>query len=172
MPIRSTLALTAALALAPLAAHATDYRVMGEDERAISVIEAAIKTDSEGHRETVFFIAFSQPVNGPGSTQVVSSTILFDCLNARYKVGASSKFTADMTPIERGTVQYSWRDIVPDSPFSRAGAYACKGSALPKGDAGEVKAVVAGYLARRAALAPAETPSAETPAEAPTDAPN
>lgn len=166
MPIRSTLALTAALALSPLAAHATDYRVMGEDERAISVIEAAIKTDSEGHRETVFFIAFSQPVNGPGSTQVVSSTILFDCLNARYKVGASSKFTADMTAIERGTVQYSWRDIVPDSPFSRAGAFACKGAALPKADSGEMKAVIARYLARQAAANPPVEPAPAPPAEA------
>ncbi len=153
--------------LTPAAALAVDYRVMGEDERAISVIEAAIKTDSEGRRETVFFIAFSQPVNGPGSTQVVSSTILFDCPGARYKVGASAKFTADMAVIERGTVQYSWRDIVPDSPFSRAGAYACKGEALPKADAGEVKAIVAGYLARRAAATPpAPEPAPEAPAPA------
>ena len=172
MPVRQILALTAVLALAPLTAHAADFRVMGEDERAISVIEAAIKTDAEGHRETVFFIAFSEPVGGPGGTQVISSTILFDCLNARYKVGASSKFTAGMAPIERGTVQYGWRDVVPDSPFSRAGAFACKGVALPKADAGEVKAIVAGYLARRAALAPAVTPPVETPpAGAPVQAP-
>lgn len=143
---------------APLTAFATDYRVMGEDERAISLIEGAVKTDSDGHRETVFYIAFSTPIGGPGGTQVVSSTILFDCGGARYKVGVSDKFTAEMTPIERGTVQYSWRDVVPDSPFSRAGAYACKGEALPKADAGEVKAIVAGYLERRAALAPAVTP--------------
>ncbi|MDO9222497.1 MAG: hypothetical protein Q7U20_02170 [Caulobacter sp.] len=145
---------------APVTAFATDYRVMGEDERAISLIEGAVKTDSDGHRETVFFIAFSTPVGGPGGTQVVSSTILFDCGGARYKVGASSKFTAEMTPIERGTVQYGWRDVVPDSPFSRAGAYACKGVALPKADAGEVKAIVAGYLARRAAAAPPPTAEA------------
>lgn len=167
MPVRPFLALTAALALAPLTAQAADYRVMGEDERAISLIEAAIKTDSEGHRETVFFIGFSAPVNGPGSTQVISSTILFDCAGARYKVGASSTFTAEMAPIQRGTVQYSWRDIVPDSPFSRAGAYACKGEALPKADAGEVKAIVARYLARRAAMAP---PVEAAPAEAPSSA--
>lgn len=158
-------------ALAPAAAIAGDFRVMGEDERAISLIEAQLKTDSDGHRETVFYIAFSEPVGGPGGTQVISSTILFDCGGARYKVGASSKFTAEMTAIERGTVQYSWRDIVPDSPFSRAGAYACTGAALPKADAAEVKAIVAAYLARRAALAPVVTPPAELPAEAPAAAP-
>lgn len=155
---------------APTAAPAITYRVMGEDERAISLIESSIKTDSDGHRETVFYIAFSAPVGGPGSTQVVSSTILFDCLSSRYKVGASSKFTADMTPIERGTFQYGWRDIVPDSPFSRAGAYACKGAALPKADAGEVRAIVAGYLRRRAAAAP--PPAADVaPTEPPTAGP-
>ena len=160
-------------ALAPAAAIAGEYRVMGEDERAISLIEAQIKTDSEGHRETVFYIAFSEPVGGPGGTQVISSTILFDCGGARYKVGASSKFTAEMRAIERGTVQYSWRDIVPDSPFSRAGAYACNGVALPKADAAEVKAIVTAYLARRAALAPPPPPPAEAPAAAvpPADTP-
>lgn len=169
-------ALAAVLALgAPVAAFAADYRVMGEDERAISLIEGAVKTDSDGHRETVFFIAFSQPVGGPGGTQVISSTILFDCAGARYKVGASSTFTAEMAPIQRGTVQYGWRDIVADSPFSRAGAYACKGEALPKADAGEVKAIVAGYLDRRAALAPpppAEAAPAADPPAASTDTPN
>lgn len=177
MSNRLTLAIAAALIIAPLTAHAADYRVMGEDERAISLIEAGIKTDSEGHRETVFFIGFSAPVSGPGSTQVISSTILFDCAGARYKVGASSTFTAEMAPIQRGTVQYSWRDIVPDSPFSRAGAYACKGVALPKADAGEVKTIVTRYLARRAAAAVVETPPveatpAETPAETPSETPS
>lgn len=148
-------ALAAFLMLAmPVTALCADYRVMGEDERAISLIEGAVKTDSDGHRETVFYIAFSQPIGGPGGTQVVTSTILFDCGGARYKVGASDKFTAEMTPIERGTVQYGWRNVVADSPFSRAGAYACKGEPLPKADAGEVKAIVAGYLERRAAAAP------------------
>ena len=139
--------------------RAADYRVMGEDERAISLIEAAVKTDSDSHKETVFYIAFAEPVAGPGSTQVVSSTILFDCQGARYKVGASSTFTADMVPIQRGTVQYSWRDVVPESPFSRASAYACTGAALPKADAGDVKAIVASYLARRAAATPAPAPA-------------
>lgn len=136
-------------------AAAVDYRVMGEDERAISIIEGAIKTDSDGRKETVFFIAFASPVSGPGSTQVVSSTILFDCEGNRYKVGASSTFTNDMAPIQKGTVQYGWRDVVPNSPFSRASAYACKSEPLPKADAGAVKAIVAGYLARRAAATPA-----------------
>ena len=168
--MRRTAIPIAALALlaGPGLAHATDYRVMGEDERAISVIEAAIKTDSEGHKETVFFIGFSQSVNGPGSTQVISSTILFDCAGGRYKVGASSTFTADMAPIQKGTVQYSWRPVVPESPFSRASAYACKGEALPKADAADVKAVVAHYLTRRTDIAAAAaTAAAAAPAAAP-----
>lgn len=170
MMFRTAALATLLLAGSPLAALAADYRVMGEDERAISLIEGAVKTDSDGRRETVFYIAFSQPVGGPGGTQVVSSTILFDCGGARYKVGVSDKFTAEMTAIERGTVQYGWRDIVPDSPFSRAGAYACKGAALPKADAGEVKAIVAGYLTRRAAAAP--PPAADVaPTEPPTAGP-
>lgn len=141
-----------ALMLAPVAAQATEYRVMGEDERAISAIEEAVKTDSDGHRETGFFIGFSEPVGGPGGTQVITSTIQFDCQAGRYKVGPSSSFTAEMAPVQRTDGHYGWRDIVVDSPFARAAAFACKGEALPKADGAEVKAIVAGYLARRAAV--------------------
>jgi hypothetical protein len=162
MPFRNALLGAAAMLLAPATALAVDYRVMNEDERAISLIEAAVKTDSDGHRETVFFIAFSQPVNGPGTTQVVSSTILFDC-QGRYKVGASSTFTATMAPIERGDARYGWRDLVPGSPFAKAAGYACKAEPLPKADAPEVKGIVDGYLARRAAAAPPATAAEPTP---------
>lgn len=62
MIIRPALALAAAILATPVAALAGDYRVMGEDERAISFIESAIKTDSDGRKETVFFIAFAEPV--------------------------------------------------------------------------------------------------------------
>lgn len=134
--------------------RAVDYRIMGEDERAISMIEGALKTDSDGHKETVFYIGFSQPVGGPGGARVVSATILFDCATNRYKVGTSSSFAADMTPIQKGTVQYGWRDVVPESPFSRAWAYACQGAALPRATGVDVKAIMAGYLDRRAAATP------------------
>lgn len=59
MTIRQALALAVVFLAAPVAALAGDYRVMGEDERAISFIESAIKTDSDGRKETVFFIAFA-----------------------------------------------------------------------------------------------------------------
>ncbi|MFA7263359.1 MAG: hypothetical protein WC068_10075 [Caulobacter sp.] len=144
----------AVLALAPVAAQATDYRVMGEDERAISVIEGAVKTDSDGRRETGFFIGFSEPVGGPGGTQVITSTILFDCAASRYKVGPSSSFTAEMAPVQRADGHYGWRDVVADSPFARAAAFACRGEALPTADGADVRAIVAGYLARGAAAAP------------------
>ena len=170
MPFRiACLGVVAAL-LTPAAALAVDYRVMNEDERAISLIEAAVKTDSDGHRETVFFIAFSRPVNGPGTTQVVSSTILFDC-QGRYKVGGSSTFTATMAPIERSDPRYGWRDVVAGSPFAKAAGYACKAEPLPKADAPEVKGIVDGYLARRAAAAPPEPVPEPTPAPEPTVTP-
>lgn len=144
-----------ALMLAPVAAQATDYRVMGEDERAISVIEEAVKTDSDGHRETGFFIAFSEPVGGPGGTQVIASSLLFDCPANRYKVGASRSFTADMAPVQQTDGHYGWRNLVADSPFARAAAFACKGEALPKADGASVKSVVGAYLTRRAEAATA-----------------
>lgn len=147
-------AAAAMLALSPVAALATDYRVMGEDERAISVIEAAVKTDSDGRRETAFFIAFSEPVGGPGGPQVVSATILFDCETSRYKVGPSSSFTAGMAPVQRVDGRHGWRDIVADSPFARAAGFACARTPLPTADGAEIGAIVAGYLARRAAAAP------------------
>lgn len=171
MIVRIALAAAAILAVSPVAARAVDYRVMGEDERAISVIEGAIKTDSDGHKETVFYIGFAEPVSGPGGTQVVSATILFDCTASKYKVGASTTFKADMTLVERGTTHYGWRDLVVDSPFSRAAAYACRSGDMPRADSPEMKGIVAGYLARRAAAvppAPAPTPEPEpTPEPAP-----
>jgi len=170
MPLRyAGLGIAAAL-LTPAVALAVDYRVMNEDERAISLIEASVKTDSDGRRETVFFIAFSQPVNGPGTTQVVSSTILFDC-QGRYKVGGSSTFTATMAPIERIDPRYGWRDLVPGSPFAKAAGYACKAEPLPKADAPEVKGIVDGYLARRAAAAPPEAVPVPEPAPVPEPTP-
>jgi hypothetical protein len=161
-----------ALMLAPVAAQATDYRVMGEDERAISVIEEAVKTDSDGHRETGFFIGFSEPVGGPGGTQVIASTLLFDCPANRYKVGASRSFTADMAPVQQTDGHYGWRNLVADSPFARAAAFACKGEALPKADGASVKAVVGAYLVRRAeAAAAVDAKAAAQPDPAPaTDA--
>ena len=159
MTVRAALALAAALIASPVAALAVDYRVIGDDERAVGVIESALKTDSDGHKETVFYIGFSEPISGPGGTQVVSSTILFDCEGNRYKVGGSSTFKADMTLVERAEPRYGWRDIVPDSPFQRAGDYACKGAVLPKADGGEMKVILANYLVRRAAAAPAPTPT-------------
>lgn len=169
MTIHTALALVAALAVSPVAAPGTDYRVMGEDERAISLIEGAIKTDSDGHRETVFYIGFAEPVSGPGGTQVVSATILFDCQANRYKVGVSSTFKADMSLVEKGTTHYGWRDVVVDSPFSRAAAYACRKADLPRADSPTVKGIVAGYLARRAAASP--PPSAPEPSPEPTPVP-
>lgn len=166
MTVRIALALAAVFTLAPVAAFAVDYRVMGEDERAIGVIEAAIKTDSDGHKETVFYIGFAEPISGPGGTQVVSATILFDCSGNRYKVGTSSTFKADMTLVERGDTHYGWRDIVIESPFGRAQAYACKGTALPKADKPDVKGILAGYLARRAAAAPPAVAPVPAPAAA------
>lgn len=170
MPFRIACLGVAITLLTPVAALAVDYRVMNEDERAISLIEAAVKTDSDGHRETVFFIAFSQPVNGPGTTQVISSTILFDC-QGRYKVGGSSTFTATMAPIERSDPRYGWRDVVAGSPFAKAAGYACKADSLPKADAPEVKGIVDGYLARRAAAAPPEAVPEPAPAPEPTPQP-
>lgn len=170
MIIRIALA-AAALATSPVAALAVDYRVMGEDERAISLIEGAIKTDSDGHRETVFYMGFAEPVSGPGGTQVVSATILFDCQANKYKVGVSSTFKADMSLVEKGTTHYGWRDVVVDSPFGRAAAYVCRKVDLPRADSPNVKGIVAGYLARRAATmppppapAPESTPVPETSA--------
>lgn len=154
MTVRFALAVAAALAASPVAALAVDYRVMGEDERAISVIESTIKTDSDGHRETVYYFGFSEPISGPGGTQVLSATILFDCAGARYKVGGTSVFKADMTLVERQEPRFAWRDIVAESPFSRASDYVCKGTPLPRADSGDVKSILVGYLARRAAAAP------------------
>ena len=169
MTVHTVLALVAAFAASPVAALAVDYRVMGEDERAISVIEGAVKTDSDGRRETVYYFGFSEPISGPGGTQVLSATILFDCAGARYKVGGTSVFKADMTLVERQEPRFAWRDIVADSPFSRASDYACKGTPLPKADSGDVKSIVVGYLARRAAAAP--LPPQPTPAPQPAPAP-
>lgn len=166
MTVRIALA-AAVLAASPVAALAVDYRVMGEDERAISLIESTIKTDSDGHRETVYYFGFSEPISGPGGTQVVSGTILFDCVGARYKVGVTSIFKADMTVVERHEPRFAWRDIVAESPFSRASDYACKGTPLPKADSGDVKSILAGYLARRAAVAPPAPEPSSTPPPAP-----
>lgn len=166
MIVRIALAV-AALATSPVAALAVDYRVMGEDERAISLIEGAIKTDSDGHRETVYYFGFSEPISGPGGTQVVSGTILFDCAAARYKVGATSIFKADMTVVERHEPRFAWRDIVAESPFSRASDYACKGTPLPKADSGDVRSILVGYLARRAAAAPPPPEPAPVPTPEP-----
>jgi hypothetical protein len=161
MIIRPALALALAVLATPVAALAGDYRVMGEDERAISFIESAIKTDSDGRKETVFFIAFAEPVGGATGPQVVSSAILFDCVANRYKIGEMSSFSAAMAPVQRSDTRYGWRDVVADSPFSRAAAYACQAVALPRADSAEVKTIVAGYLSRRAAAAPAAAPAPE-----------
>ncbi|MBI5940754.1 MAG: hypothetical protein HY859_10045 [Caulobacterales bacterium] len=161
----------AALATAPVAALAEDYRVMGEDERAISLIESTIRTDSDGHRETVYYFGFSEPISGPGGTQVVSGTILFDCAGARYKVGATAIFKADMTLVERHEPRFAWREIVAESPFSRARDYACKGTPLPKADSGDIKSILVGYLARRAAVAPPTPEPTPAPEAAPPPAP-
>lgn len=169
MSVHTVLALVAALAVSPVAAPAVDYRVMGEDERAISLIEGVIKTDADGRRETVFYIGFAEPVSGPGGTQVVSATILFDCQANKYKVGVSRTFKADMSLVETGTTHHGWRDLVVDSPFGRAAAYACKTGDLPRADSPNVKGIVAGYLARRAAATP--PPPAPEPAPAPTPVP-
>lgn len=166
MIVRIALA-AAALATSPVAAPAVDYRIMGEDERAISLIEGAIKTDSDGHRETVYYFGFSEPISGPGGTQVVSGTILFDCAGGRYKVGGTAIFKADMTLVERHEPRFAWRDIVADSPFSRARDYACKGTPLPKADSGDVRTILVGYLARRAAAAPPPVDPTPTPEPAP-----
>src|SRR3990167_9187020 len=120
MTVHTALALVAALAVSPVVAPGADYRVMGEDERAISLIEGAIKTDSDGHRETVYYFGFSEPISGPGGTQAVSGASLFDCAGGRYKVGGTAIFKADMTLVERHEPRFAWRDIVADSPFSRA----------------------------------------------------
>lgn len=162
MSALSILILAAALAASPAAAPTADYRVVGEDERAISLIEGAIKTDSDGRRETVFYIGFAEPISGPGGTQVVSATILFDCEANKYKVGVASTFKADMSLVETGTTQHGWRDVIAESPFSRAAAYACKRGDLPRSDGPNVKGIVAGYLARRAAATPAPAPEAPT----------
>ncbi len=158
MTVRTVLALAAAFLFAPLVAQAADYVVMGDDEKALGLIESALKTDSDGHRETVFFIAFSEPVPGAGTAQVVSSTILFDCGARRYKVGETSTFTADMTFLHKGDAHFGWRDVVEGSPFSRAAGFACRGEQLPKGQGKDLKAIIAAYLARRAAApaAPAD----------------
>lgn len=168
------IALAAAIALVALPALAApsvpivEYRVMGEDERAISVIEGGIKTDAEGHKETVFYIGYAQPVGALGTTQVVSATILFDCQTPRYKIGETSSFTADMTPVGRSDGRFSWRDVVPDSPFGRASAYACKGGELPRADSPTLKKIFAAYLERRAAAAP-PAPTAEPAPAAPAE---
>lgn len=158
MTVRAALALGLALVASPVAALAGEYRVIGDDERAIGVIESALKTDSDGHKETQFYIGFSVPISGPGGTQVVGSSILFDCEGNRYKVGGTSTYKADMTVVERAEPRYGWRDVVVDSPFRRAADYACKGAVLPKADAGEMKVILANYLARRTAAAPAPEP--------------
>lgn len=158
MTVHTVLTLVAALAVSPVAASAIDYRVMGEDERAISLIEGTIRTDSDGRRETVFYIGFAEPISGPGGTQVVSATILFDCQANKYKVGVSRTFKADMSLVETGTTSHGWRDLVVDSPFGRAAAYACRKGDLPRADGPNVKDIVAGYLARRAAAPPPPAP--------------
>lgn len=167
MTVRIALAAAGVLAVSPVVAQAVDYRVMGEDDRAISLIESTIKTDSDGHKETVYYFGFSEPISGPGGTQVVSATILFDCAGARYKVGGASIFKADMTLVERHEPRFAWRDIVAESPFSRAIDYACKGTPLPKADGGDVKSVLVGYLARRAAAAPPTPEPVPEPAPVP-----
>lgn len=160
MTLKTVLALAAAFVFAPLAAHAADYVIMGDDNRALGLIEAAVKTDSEGHKETVFFIAFSEPVEGSGGGQVVSSTILFDCAAKRYKVGPATTFTADMTALASGDGHFGWRDLVDGSPFSRAAGYACRGEVLPKASGLELKAIIADYLARQPPAEPS-APAAE-----------
>jgi hypothetical protein len=160
MTLRTVLALAATFVFAPLAAHAADYVIMGDDERAIGLVEAAVKTDSEGHKETVFFIAFARPIEGAGGGQVVSSTILFDCAGKRYKVGAATTYTVDMTALASGDGHFGWRDLVDGSPFSRAAGYACRGEVLSKANGRELKAIIADYLARQPAVAPS-APAAE-----------
>lgn len=160
MTLRTALALAAAFAFAPLAANAADYVIIGDDDQALGLIEAAVKTDSDGHKETVFFIAFSKPVEGGGGSQVVSSTILFDCAGNRYRIGAATTFKADMTVLASGDGRYGWRDLVAGSPFGRAAGYACRGETLPKANGGELKGIVADYLSRQQPLA-ADPPGAE-----------
>jgi len=136
MTLRTGLALAAAFVFAPLAANAADYVIIGDDDQALGLIEAAVKTDSDGHKETVFFIAFSKPVEGGGGSQVVSSTILFDCAGNRYRIGAATTFKADMTVLASGDGRYGWRDLVAGSPFGRAAATPAAARRCPRPMAG------------------------------------
>ncbi|MDP1630368.1 MAG: hypothetical protein Q8L66_02980 [Caulobacter sp.] len=150
MALRAVWVLAAALTAVPLAANAADYRVVGESDKALTVVEAAIKTDSDGYRETVFYMVFAEPVSEPDRVQVLSAPLLIDCAGNRYRIGRTTTFRADLSPVSASEPHMAWRDVVAGSPFAAAADLACRKQTLPKADSDTMAGLVQAWLGRKA----------------------
>ena len=140
--------LIALFTLAPVSgALALDYRVTGDNEMGLGLIDADSVTAVGTKRRFALTVIFAQKDGRPADVGVAS--VLIDCDQDRYRIESVVSYDLDLKETARDPQASGWQIPDEDTPFFPAAAFVCRGGPLPKAEARELKDILAGFLLRR-----------------------
>lgn len=147
--MRAVVGLLAALVLLlpPKAALALDYRVAGDNPMGLGLIDADTVTRDGSRRRFSLTVIFAEHDGEPSEIGV--ATVLIDCDRARYRIESVISYDLAMKETSRETSDGGWSIPEEGTPFFPASEFVCRGGALPRPDAQELKDIVAGFLLRQ-----------------------